>query len=275
MIQKAYLLYLLPFFIIACSKPANNGIPSYLKIEDVTLTTTPGQGSSLHGISDLWIQSEGVNLGVSEYPRVLPALFSGERDVDMSAGIMQSGDFFTREIYPCYKLFNTTATFTDTDTTTINPSFTYRDEVQFVFIEDFETSNAFSGLNRTNATNSENIEGRAGFIQLNESTSSIQAKTGSTIAIPFGAKVFVEYHYKGSNDFGLGIESLNGGSVTSSSFFAFGAPSEEWRKIYIELTDIVIGLDAEEYNFFINASRLDTIGDYDLFIDNFKIVALQ
>lgn len=275
--MSKYFTFLSLLFLLAtsCTKPANNGIPSYLEIEKVKLVTTADQGSSiLPNISDVWVESDGVNLGVFEYPNVIPALFKGNRSVLINPGVFQSGDFFVREVYPCYQVFDTTATFVETDTVTINPTFRYKNEVNFLLVEGFETGNIFSGLNRTSNGDSENLEGRAGLLELSNSNSSIRATMGNSIAIPQGPKVYVEFHYKGSNDFGLGLESLQNGTVVQSGFFAGLNATDDWRKIYIELTNTINGLNGDSYNFYIEAVKIDSLDNSNIYFDNFKLLTL-
>jgi hypothetical protein len=272
--KRCFFAALFFVFLLSCSKTANDGIPAYVKISDVTLITTPEQGSALHGINTVWAESEGENFGVYELPVVFPALVSGNRQIIINAGIMQAGDYFIREIYPCYMPYFENVNFVQKDTVHVHPVFTYKDQVQFILIESFENSNIFAGLNRTDTSDPNNLEGIAGYFKLNESTPSVDAKMGNAITIARAGRTFIEIHHKGTNDFALGVEAIRGGATTFNNFFAVFEPLDRWRKVYIEITNLLNSLDADEYKFFFRSGLLPGREEGDFYVDNFKIVQL-
>jgi hypothetical protein len=272
--KSVYPAFLLLLILSGCSKTQNDGIPSYVNISNPILETTSAQGSALHDISTVWVESEGENFGAYEVPVTFPALVSGNRQIIVNAGIKQAGDFFIREIYPCYMPYFEDITFVQKDTVFVQPVFKYRDQVQFLLIESFENSNIFDGLDRTQAGNPNNLEGIAGFAELNEFRTSVDAKMGNALPIARQGRTFIELHYKGTNDFAMGVEAFEGGASFFSNFFAIFEPSQTWRKIYIEITNLLNNLDGDEYKFYFRAGLLPGLDEADIYIDNFKIVKL-
>lgn len=267
-----YLLIVLVAF--SCSKSENDGIPTYVSVKDIVLETQPGQGTSKHGITTIWAESEGENFGAHELPIVFPALVSGNRQFIANAGIQRSGDFFFREIYPLYTPYNANLTFTPGDTIFLEPVFEYRSGAQFIFIEDFESSNAFAELTRTSEDDENNLEGRAAFAQLDENNNAVNTIMNNSIVISRIGRTFVELHYKGTNDLGVGIEGFENGVSIGANFFSLLEPSPEWRKVHLDITNILNGLDSDEYKFFIRAALLPGLQESNIYIDNFQIVKI-
>ncbi|MGB1248557.1 MAG: hypothetical protein ACPG4Z_06695 [Chitinophagales bacterium] len=266
------IIALLILLSTSCTKPPNDGIPAYIQIDSVSLNVEDDEGTAIHGISDLWIESEGENVGVHEYPKIVPALISGERDVVINAGIMVSGDPLLREIYPFLKPYNTTLTFTPQDTTIISPVFEYKDGLTFVLNETFESSNIFSGMTRTDANDSENIEGRAGTLYVDEDTPLAEATTATFIDIPEDSQVYLEVSFKGEHSFEMGIEGFNNGASTGATFLTSFYPNDEWQKIYFDLTNLTFNLNAEEFNFFFSLQKSNSVTDANVYVDNIKII---
>ncbi len=208
-----FTFFCLLLLALACSKGPNDGVPAYIQVDNVSFTTSAGQGSDAHFIQSLWLESEGENLGVYEMPVKAPALVSGNRQVIINAGVLLKGDYFNREIYPMYKPYVTDVDFVPGETVSLSPVFEYYDEVEFALIEDFENGNTFGTLDRTDLTDTNNIEGKALHIHLDASTPLLKGVTNTSVTIPEGKRVYIEMQFKGDVDFALGVESIVSGSV--------------------------------------------------------------
>lgn len=259
---------------LSCSKGPNEGIPAYVKVDQVDLVTKIGEGSDAHLINSLWLESEGEFIGVFEMPVEAPALVNGTKQIIVNAGVFVKGDFFNREIYPMYRPFITDLNFVPGETINLTPVFEYHDEVEFPLNEDFESGNVFSGLNRTSLGDVNNIEGRALHIALDAATPLVRGTTSTPVAIPEGKRVYIEMQFKGNVDFALGIETLSNGNVTQSGYLDRFFATDEWYKIYYDITFLLNDLNATSFNFFIEALKLESEVSSDLYIDNFKIVMI-
>ncbi|MEZ4984834.1 MAG: hypothetical protein R2795_07325 [Saprospiraceae bacterium] len=76
------------------------GIPSYLFIEEFTLTTGPAQGSNSHKITEAWVFVDDIFLGVYDLPATVPVLETGSHTVRVEAGIRDNGLGDFPNIYP-------------------------------------------------------------------------------------------------------------------------------------------------------------------------------
>lgn len=263
------------FLIQSCKKDDNNGIPAYIQIENVSLLTDANQGSNSHFINTLWIESEGENLGVFEFPNTIPALVNGDnRQIIINAGVFIRGDYFNREIYQAYQPYKADIDFTIGDTTVVNPVFEYYETTLFPFIEDFENGNAFSGLPRTISTDTNNLEGKAMIIQVDASNELVRGTTNNVIVIPDGRSVYIEFDFKSDIDFAIGVESLVSGSIDQTGYIDRFFAQKDWYKIYYNISDLVNGLNGESYRFFFEVDKLDDVDESTLYVDNFKIVVI-
>ena len=272
--KRQFIVLISLMLITACSKGPNSGIPAYIQIDSLRVNAKVGQGSSSQLISTLWIESEGENVGPYEMPVLAPVLVSGERQVILNAGVFMKGDYFNREIYPAYQPYKTTVVLNPAETVVINPVFEYYDETEFPLNEDFEDGNIFGVLNRTSLGDTNNIEGRALWIQLDNTNTLVRGVTSSPVDITPLKRVYIEMEYKGDVDFGLGIETLQGGVVGQSGYIDRIFASEDWYKIYYDISNLVNSLSAESFNFFIEVEKLENVDESNLYIDNFKIVVI-
>lgn len=269
-----YSLVSIVLVLLGCSKSSNDGIPSYVSISNPTLQVQPGQGSGLHGIGTIWAESEGLNFGVYELPATFPALVSGNRQIILNAGVRQSGDFFVREIYPCFNPFIENVTFVQKDTLFIQPVFTYKTQTEFLLIEDFENSNVFTGMNRTGANNPGNLEGAAGRLSLNQSTVTALGIMGNTVPLTRTGRTYIELHFKGTNNFWLGAQAFSGGNQVFDDVIIPLFRTENWQKIYIEITYLLNFVEATDYKFYFRANIPPGVEETEVLIDNFKIVRI-
>ena len=258
----------------ACSKGPNDGIPAYVQIDSANVLTSTGQGSASSIVSTVWIESEGENVGAFEMPILAPILVNGERQIILNAGVFVKGDYFNREIYPAYQPFKTTVTFVPGETLVINPTFEYYDDTQFPLIEDFENGNVFAGLNRTPLADPNNLEGQALWIKVDNTTPLVRGTTSTPVDVPLLKRVYIEMDYKGDVDFAIGIESVINGSVSQTGYIDRIFASEDWYKIYYEISNLINTLSADNFNLFIEVLKLDSINESNLYIDNVKIVVI-
>lgn len=269
-----FFLLILILFGSSCSKGPNDGVPSYIQIDSISFVSSPGQGSSLQLIPNLWLESEGENIGVYELPVHAPALVKGSKQVIVNAGVYVSSDFFNREIYPAFQPYKTTVTLVPGETVVIVPEFKYYDECVFPINEDFENGNIFGSVIRTDLSDTNNLEGKALKITVNAATPSVRAATGTSVSIPLLKKVYIEMHFKGDVDFALGVESVKNGGVNQVVYIDRFFPNSEWYKVYYDVSDLVYSLDADTYNLFIEVLKLSTVAESTMYFDNIKIVVI-
>ncbi|UPT65781.1 MAG: hypothetical protein M0D57_14840 [Sphingobacteriales bacterium JAD_PAG50586_3] len=97
----------------------------------------------------------------------------------------------------------------------------------------------------------------------------------SNVVLPGGGStVYLEMDYKNNFPFVMGVYVNNPTSVVQKQLFQFNN-SEEWNKIYINMTDYISEEgSAIDFKLFFGAIKVgaDTTEDVKIFIDNIKLV---
>ena len=78
MIKYYYLLILFLLFAGCSLTDSDQPIPSYLVVNEVSVSTLPAQGAPTHKITDLWVYADNQLIGVFEIPARIPILVNGE-----------------------------------------------------------------------------------------------------------------------------------------------------------------------------------------------------
>ena len=117
-------------------------IPSYIWVDSVSFQITDAtiQGTASHKITDVWISANGKSLGVYQLPARIPILEYGATNLSIDAGILLGGVPQIRQKYPFYASYNIAANLKRGEIDTLQPHFTYTNNVNFYLIEDFETA---------------------------------------------------------------------------------------------------------------------------------------
>lgn len=269
--MKNYLFISLCLIALAfsCKKLPNDGIPSYIKLSNPSISVEANQGAAVHSFSDLWINTEGLNLGAYEYPTTIAAYIAGDRKVVINPGILDNRTS-ERRIHPAYKPYGVDVSFVQKDTVEINPVFEYKDNINFLYIEDFENNNNFDEMTRTSVGDIENQTGRAGVITISGSDEFQLSKSISPFEIVEGSRVYIEFSLKTENYGAFGFRSVNNNSINLQ--IATFQPFDEWTTTYYNITNFINATKEGEYEFYINTQRGDLIGDSKTYIDNFKIL---
>lgn len=283
------------FFLVAlfvgCTK--DDLTPSYLKINPFELITNEStQGPNSHGITDAWIYMDGIALGVHELPCVIPILDEGTHEFIIFAGIKNNGISGTRTRYPFYNTYDITADLVKNDTVEFSPVTSYKSNVTFPFLEDFEDAGISLIKGPTSDTTMIFIDkvdypeivvygNKCGGLFLTAEDSLYTGSSQSSLDLPKGEQIFLEIDYRNNNSLAMGvIATFYDGTTDEHTPLLIMNPQdegdEEWRKIYIELSeDVGVEINATSFEFYF-LGVLD--GDNSLakiYIDNIKVVHFQ
>lgn len=258
-------------------------VPSYIYIEDITLSTTSTEGSNSDNIIDAWVYVNGSNIGVFELPSKIPIHVHGNYTLQVFAGIKKSGLSALRVQNEFMVSFDTTVNSIPNRTDTIIPSVSYEAGATF-WVEDFEDPGVkFTTLSYSDTsifiTNdpSEVLEGNgSGKIQFESSYRLFEAKTNelSFNNFPRGGKpVYVELEYKSNEILTVGIYHNN--TSTSSAkeeYFNLFPTGDKWKKIYLDLKDVVSPqLKATEFDLYLEVEKIRSSLPL-VYIDNIKVI---
>lgn len=282
------LVYFLVILLVASQPgcrlidPAED-IPSYIRIERIDLVNvnTVTQGTASQQITEGWVYVDNQLIGGFELPAVVPVLASGSHDVKIVAGIIQNGISSTRAIYPYFQAYDTLATLTRGEITTLTPRVEYFTTVQFPWLDSFENGNnsivdlpsaPFLEVFEVDDTSGNAYEGNGcGYVHLDNDTFDCQVQSADIFSLPStsGQKIFMELHYKCNNPFVIGVIT----NLGEYRPWLTVNPSENWNKIYVDLTSTVYTAPVPtSYRVFIATNKAVTLTEADLYFDNIKLL---
>lgn len=273
-------------FLVGCIK--NNPNPSWLQVNSFTLVSNPNlsgsEGQLTKDFRDVWIYVDDQMIGCFQTPVKIPILKEGNVNIKVYPAVRNLGISNNKVIYPFMNRYEINGVLVKDQTLTIHPVTSYVDNVNF-WIEDFEdasikiqddpnTSVASMFVTSENATS---INGfNYGKVILNSNDSIWIAYTTDQLAIPKNRPCFLEVDYYNTNSFiqgFLAVSAVENKYQDNAGFNEQPVNSVKWKKMYIELTEL-IGNSANNANF-VQAfkAKLDSaMTESFVCIDNIKII---
>jgi len=266
--------YLLIILILAsCQKEDSGGIPTYLKIDNITLD----EGNTTSNITDAWVYVNDQLQGVYELPANFPVLQEEIQTVRIKAGIKVNGIASSRIAYPFYTSYYKDITFIPSETDSIAPIIvSYLDSIDF-FLEDFEGAGVNIEVTAISDTTfiplNDGNNNYGGGVLLGDSLFTFEIATDELKDLPqAGAPVFLELDYKSNTQFLVGVYVNYPQSVIQKDLLWIN-PKEDWNKIYVNLTTTISeGINATSFKVFIGMKRDFELDKNELYFDNLKVV---
>ena len=240
---------------IGCSKlDPSEPIPSYIKIDAVSIDATTAQGSNnAKGIIDAWIFVDEELIGVFELPLTIPVLKSGKRTIKIFPGIKRNGMRTNGVIYPFMNHYEITTTLVEGEILTLSPVFTYRDDAT-LWLEDFEgpsvkfikSNNSDVDLEITTTAGEvyEGTKSAKGIFNPDDILFEIETDEAAFNNFNLGSTIYLEMDYSTTTLLSIGVYSRKTGELVPIQnpylrLFPTSETSIEWNKIYIDLTEII------------------------------------
>lgn len=275
----------------------NNPDPSWIEIGVWNLQENPNSlnetGVLTSNITDAWVYMDGDVIGVFELPVKLPIIKDGSHTFIIYPAVLNNGISATKKIYPFLEPHTVTLDLIKNETYSIAPVTQYYSGVKF-WIEDFEDptfdiADGTSTLATIQRISSDPIldpfinEGGFGRISL-DATNNFWI--GSTIAnnngtlnmnLPKGQEVYLEIDYHNTNRLTTGVLAIGSdGAAVDNTNIRLNPQDDgsvKWKKIYIDLREVVSASTSASYFEFSFQSFLDD-GDSEgeVNIDNIKAV---
>jgi hypothetical protein len=262
--------FMIVLVFASCQKEDTEGIPTYLKIDNITLD----EGNTTSNITDAWVYVNDQLQGVYELPAKFPVLEEEIQTVRIKAGIKVNGIASSRIANPFYTSYYEDITFTPNETKTITPIVSYLNGIDF-FLEDFEGSGLEIDTDSLSFTrdNIDGLTGNYGKITLKDSMYISEITTFELKNLPqAGAPVFLELDYKSNTQFLVGVYVNYPQSVIQKDLLWIN-PKQEWNKIYVNLTTTISeGINASSFKLFIGMKRDFELEKNELYFDNLKVV---
>ncbi len=277
----------LAFFILifsACSifdKPEE--IPAYLTINLPTVNTDEiTQGANTHNIVDGWVYVNDEPIGVLELPATIPILNKGKVSIDVFAGVKNNGFEAQRENYPFYRAYSVDTVLVAKETVTLNPTFEYKADANFLLNEDFEgldiglDSSQFSLGNAV--FNSQVVRSgvASAHIKLSEDRFYAEVVTKEKVVLPkLGQPIYCELDYNCDVDFEVRLISNNpNGSIYRDQIIILKSTQGNWNKVYIDLAvPVSNSQQADTYQLGFECDLINNPREANIYLDNLKIIA--
>ncbi len=280
-------LVLILFFFTSCEviNPPEQ-IPSYVAVDAVSVQINNAQhGSATHNISDSWLYVNGKLIGIFEAPFSVPVLESGLCEIQIEPGILNSGGDASRVVYPMMYGYYIDTVLVEGEILTLSPVFEYR-PATFGLVEDFEDIGIEFEISEQSDTiislisGDEAFEGKSMYFALDDDRPNFECKTSQLYEIDKSGAVYLEMDFK-TNDyfnFGLFSKEYNGSVVQEvrKHVFTFN-PTDEWKKVYIDLNYFVNNAAGTEFRLFYTCVRPDDSENdkTEVYIDNVKLLYLS
>lgn len=270
------------FFLAGCQKDnSNESIPSYIHIDkiDVIDNANINEGSLSSNITDAWIYVDNELIGAFELPATVPVLAAGEVNIKIKAGVKMNGISTTRIPYPFYKEYSTKVNLAREQITTITPRVKYLDNIVIPWREDFEDPS----LSIDNGSKSDTIilleeempfEGsHSGRVVLEGDKLFFEMTSDTTYALPqTGDAIFLELDFKTNSTITTGMY-INAGTLVQQNAIVMLNPTEEWKKIYINLTKTVLNtINPRNFRIFFGILRSENSETTEAYFDNIKLI---
>lgn len=288
---KSYSVFLniiLLVFFTSCVKNLDEAyIPSYIKIDKIEVITTGAQGSSSSYITDAWVYIDGAEMGAFPLPAIIPILAGGKHEIKVAPGIKLNGVSTTRVPYPMVEPVEYEMELFKDSILDIDVECSYFSTSQFALIEAFERSNSdfettINNLAQWRVSSSSTdppsyiFEGNhSSMAILDDEGSYWQIKTKEMIKdLPKnGVPVFIELNFKTNTTVVLSMVPYIGEVASQSEDIIYLNPTDEWKKIYINLTSTIsYDVNHNNYRFLLSAEHTNGTTQSIVLIDNFKVV---
>ena len=257
-------------------------IPSYLYIDNMVLDTNPLiQGSGQHDIKDAWVSVNNQFIGIYPLPAIVPVLETGIQEVRILPGVAMSGLSDFRVTYPLYTFYEKEVELEAGAIDTVLPTVAYDDDAIFLLVEDFETANSMGHDVDDNIETkivrrpTDVFEGlRSGEIEFTTANPFVEIGSTLLFQIPDPEYVYLEVNYKTDVDIEFGVMSYQNNDPYETIYVTGVFPSDEWRKIYIDITNNVKAMTSsggEEFRLIIRGINIGDETAY-AYLDNIKLI---
>jgi hypothetical protein len=254
-------------------------IPSYLRINSISLQINNSviEGTSSHKITDAWVYVDGQLIGGFEMPVNIPVLEEGAHTVLVLAGVKQNGLSSTRAIYPYYRGWSSTVTFTRGQIVEVAPVVEYYPSTSFLWMCDFDGS----GTNINDQfgpwpgrlqeiTGPNAFEQESGFVTLTSDTTEFYAQSSIPYTFDGSYDIYLEMNYACNQAFIVGLYNATNGAYIP---WCEVGGSASWNKIYIRLNDAVLTQQPGGiYHVYIAMKKDETVANPWLSIDELKLI---
>jgi hypothetical protein len=245
-------------------------VPTYIHIDSFHFAPASGVSGlpATSSITNIKVYYNNNPIGSFDLPATIPVLASGIGTLSIAPGIIVDGLNDLTGPYPFYRADTFTFNAQPRKIISYTPSTSYYAAVKSHMVSDFTSLTGF-GLYAGQAGMT--IDSGAGLIQLN-AIGDTSLDSSSRFSIPSGA-AYIEFDYKCSIPFSVGMQSNLGGIVYQRTFLAGAYAINHWQKMYMDVTDFVGQYPGDSYHVFIRAVLDGEQSGGKVWIDNICLVS--
>lgn len=266
----------------SCSQlEENEPLPAFMYIDSLKFEVADAsQGSAAQDLPHVWINVGGDFVGTWETPALIPLNYEGNFECRFNPGMVINGISTLPEINEAMNPYIVDVELVRGEIDTIRPIIRYDSTTIFKLTNDFDLSthdfredldgNAFTSMN----ISEDAFDGKAGVIRITEENplALITHRLDFT-DIPLNSnQKFLELHYKNDVPFELGIRSYNEVGDPVDEYFVGLNPTDTWKKVYIDYTDIIGVFEADRMRVLIGAVLQDGRQEGTIRLDNIKFL---
>lgn len=280
----------LPFVLLlvlgGCVK--NNEAPVWLEVKEWQLEANPNAqypaGELTSGLTDVAIYVDDQFKGIFELPIKIPLLdIKGNAKVSLFPVIVNNGISATKKLFPFCETYYEDVVFIQNETVTIQPKTRYYEDCKF-WIEDFEDAavkietddNSLASFSKGNDPSKLMYGNYYGLAQMNDTKNVLLAYTNGKIALPKSKEVYLEIDYRSTNSLTTGLIEVSATNIQDHVNIRLNkqdAATAKWKKIYIDLKELVNATpQAEYYEISLSATLDEGLSSSEIIIDNIKLV---
>lgn len=280
--MKLYIQLALLFLVLGwTSCDSDSKEAAFLVIDDYTVEAFRAGQDETANFSDVWVILDNEPYGVWTLPARIPIeVTGGERQVLLAPGVRVNGVSGAARQYPFFDFYEVNQAFTNGEEVNITPRFEYFDIAEIGFEETFELQNAFSvdldndlstAIVRTDSI--ARLGTYSGEVRLPGETGMMQTSTFLRYDADLldGPNAYLELDVKGNMPLLVGYVTY--GDFTFGDYKVVVRESDEWVKLYIDLSEELTAGGVDEYQILIGASLDELeISEGQVFIDNVRLL---
>ena len=281
---KPVILGVVILLFTSCSITDNESFqPAYILLENPTVATSQDEGAPVHDIRDAWVIVDGQLIGVFPLPAKVPVIPTGKSiEVQINAGVKENADRNSSVEYPFFEPIVKSFDIEAGKSYNMPLTFKYKTVAIFDFIEDFESSSHALTFDLD-----ENIDTRiklstidkaygkqSGLLVLNSENKDAEITTENFFSNDNGqnGNIYLEFDYKSPETIFIGTEVITA-SAQTAAYKLLLAPTDQWKRAYVNLTGELSGPKIQSYRVLFGASYvLNTTQPSEIFFDNVKLV---
>lgn len=256
-------------------------IPSYVHIPAFELNAAANEGTESHNITDAWVYIDQDIQGIYELPVTFPVLAEGQHTITLRPGIKINGIASTRINYPFFEDVDYEIDFQPLSKDTLMPVTSYREDVIFEWMENFESPgisieslvNADTSIQKVSDPSLVFEGTSSGLISLDTERNLYQGRSIDAFQLPGGlTPTYLEMDFRTNNRLVVGLIANGLGGINVLPILVLNT-TEEWKKIYVNLGATVSRQsNVIDYYLYFEASLEGELEEGQIFVDNIKLI---